>query len=147
MPNATTSRSIGPWGTAARVVVGLAFVAGALVAGVEWLDAVLGLLALPLAVGAVVLVRGLSATPVRLTGPQGHCINGALGVAAFILVPVAAPLFYGGSMLVAAARGYGGCELFALSNWLWRRDDQIACPVFHLVDGAEHRVRLQNASR
>jgi hypothetical protein len=143
----TTSRSIGAWGTAARVVVGLAFVAGALVAGVERLDAVVGLLVLPLAVGAVVLARGPSATRVRLTGPQGHCINCALGVAAFVLVPVAALLFYGGSMLVAAARGYGGCELFAVSNWLWRRDDQIACPVFHLVDVAEHRHRSRKVSR
>jgi len=147
MPNATTtSRSIGPWGTTARLVMGVALVAGALIAGVEWFDAVLGLLVLPLAVGAVVLVRGLSATPARLTGPQGHCINCVLGVAAFLLVPVAALLFYGGSMLVAAARGNGGCELFALPNWLWRRDDQIACPVFHVIDVAEHRSSRQSAS-
>ena len=43
-------------------------------------------------------------------------------------------LFYGGSMLVAAARGYGGCEVLAVSNWLLRRDDQIGCLFFAPVD-------------
>jgi hypothetical protein len=42
----------------------------------------------------------------------------------------AALLFYGASMLLAAARGYAGCEVLALSNWLLRREDQIGCPVF-----------------
>ena len=38
----------------------------------------------------------------------------------------AAVTFVGASMLLAAARGYAGCEVLAISNWLLRRDDQAA---------------------
>ena len=44
-------------------------------------------------------------------------------------------------MLVAAAYGYAGCEVLAVSNWLLRRDDQIGCAVFWPVDTMEARVR------
>jgi hypothetical protein len=141
-----TTRRIGPWGTGARFVAGAAMVTAAIVIGVDTLDALLGLLVFPLAVSALVALRGRNASPLRLTGPEGHCLNCAMIVAAFVVVPVAALLFYGTSMLVAAERGYGGCELFALSNWLWRRDDQIACPVFHPVDAAEARVGVRKES-
>jgi hypothetical protein len=30
-------------------------------------------------------------------------------------------------MLLAAARGYAGCAVVALSNWVLRRDDQVGC--------------------
>jgi hypothetical protein len=120
---------------------------GAVILGIGTLDAVFGLVAFPLAVVAFVAIRGRTATPVRLTGTEGHCINCAVGVAAFVLVPVAALLFYGSSMLVAAARGYGGCEIFAISNWLLRRDDQIACPVFHPVDRAERRAIARSSAQ
>jgi hypothetical protein len=129
----------------ARVVVGAAMLAGAVAIGISALDAVLGLLAFPFAVSAVVLLRRRDAPPVRLTGAGGCCLNCAIGAAAFIALPVAALLFYGASMLVAAVRGYAGCELFAVSNWVWRRDDQIACPVFHPVDVAEARVQQRKA--
>jgi hypothetical protein len=44
-------------------------------------------------------------------------------------------------MLLAAVRGYRGCELLAVSNWLLRRDDQIGCVVFSPVDHMEGRLR------
>ena len=53
----------------------------------------------------------------------------------------AAVVFFGASMLLAAGRGYAGCELFAVSNWLLRRDDQLGCIVFAPVDLAEARLR------
>lgn len=143
---AMTTQNVGPWGTAARIAVGSAMVVGAFASGIVTLDAVLGLIVFPLVVSVVVLLRGRKAGPVRLTGPEGHCINCALGAAAIVLVPGAALLFYGFSMLVAAARGYGGCELFALSNWLWYRNDQIACPVFHYIDRAEGRALARKVS-
>jgi hypothetical protein len=146
LTRSVTRRRIGPWGTGARAIVGAAMVVGAFIGGVERFDAGLGLLAFPLTVSAFVALRGPSATPIRLTGLEGHCLNCALIVGVFVLAPVAAFLFYGTSMLVAAARGYGGCELFALSNWLWRRDDQIACPVFHAVDLAERRALARKAA-
>jgi hypothetical protein len=147
MLSRSVTRRIGPWGTAARAAVGGAMVVGAFLIGVGTLDAVVGLVVFPLVVSGVVLLRGRNASPIRLTGPEGHCINCALIAAAFIFVPVAALLFYGISMLVAIARGYGGCELFALSNWAWGRDDQIACPVFHPVDVAERRATARAGSR
>jgi hypothetical protein len=51
----------------------------------------------------------------------------------------AALLFYGASMLLAAVRGYAGCEVLAVSNWLLRRDDQIGCLLFWPIDHAERR--------
>jgi hypothetical protein len=48
-------------------------------------------------------------------------------------------IFVGTSMLLATARGYAGCEVLAISNWLLRRDDQLGCIVFALVDLAESR--------
>jgi hypothetical protein len=142
-----TTRSIGPWGTTARVVVGAAMLVGAIILGIGTLDAVVGLVAFPLVVLAFVAIRGLYATPVRLTGTGAHCINCAVMVAAFVLLPVAALLFYGSSMLVAAARGYGGCEVFAISNSLRRRDDEIGCPVFLPIDRAERRATAQNSAQ
>ncbi len=49
----------------------------------------------------------------------------------------AALIFYGASMLLAAVRGYAGCEVLAVSNWLLRRDDQVGCVVFAPVDLVE----------
>ena len=40
-------------------------------------------------------------------------------------------------MLLAAARGYAGCEVLAASNWLLRRDDQVGCALFLPVDRGE----------
>ena len=42
-------------------------------------------------------------------------------------------------MLLAALRGYAGCEVLAMSTWLLHRDDQIGCLVFWPIDHAEHR--------
>jgi hypothetical protein len=46
-------------------------------------------------------------------------------------------IFVGGSLLLAAFRGSSGCEFLALSNWLLRRHDQIACAVFTPIDSLE----------
>ncbi len=58
---------------------------------------------------------------------------------AFSVTSDAVLLFVGGSMVLAALRGYAGCELLALSNWLLRRSDQIACAVFTPIDSVELR--------
>ena len=51
----------------------------------------------------------------------------------------AALIFYGTSMLLAALRGYAGCEVLAISNWLLGRDDQAGCLLFWPIDHAERR--------
>ena len=54
----------------------------------------------------------------------------------FALPATAGPtfVFYGTSMVLAAVRRAGGCEVTAISNVLLRRDDQIGCAPFGPID-------------
>ncbi len=138
-PTGVTERQIRFWGSAARLVVGVGMLVGAAVLGVDRVDLLLGLVAMPLVEIAVLAVRGLDARPLRLYGNAGHCINWGIGILAFSFLTEAALLFYGASILLAFVRGYAGCEICAISNWLRRRDDQIVCPIFSPIDHAEAR--------
>ncbi len=138
----TRRRMIGRWGTVARLAVGVAFVVVAFFVGMGWQYAALGLIGFPALVLVLLAFRGRVAVPLRLTGVTGHALNCGTIFLAFIVSAPAAFLFYGASMLLAAWRGYGGCEVFALSNWLMRRDDQIGCPLFSPIDAAEGRSGL-----
>jgi hypothetical protein len=148
-------RHIGAIGTTARILVGATFV-GSVLAGHltgeftpgPWL---LGLIGFPTAVLAWQWSRARRGAPrLRATGPLAVTVNIAV-VAGLYATPWYAPaasitsdaalLYYGASMLLAAARGYGGCEVLAISNWLLHRDDQIGCLVFSPVDRLEQRVR------
>ena len=140
IPMRLVERSIGMWGTLARLAVGAVLLAVAFVVGVGWDDAAIGLVGFPAAVMLALAIRGRSAAPLRFYGSAGHLINGAIVVAAFVFLTPAALLFYGASMLLAGTRGFAGCEVFALSNWLWRRDDQIACAIFSPIDAIEGRA-------
>lgn len=111
----------------------------ALVIGVNALDALLGVLVFPMIEVLALAIRGPSAGPLRLYGAGGHTLNWGVGFLALSVAPVPTLLFYGASILVAFVRGYVGCEIFAISNWLRRRDDQIVCPVFSPIDQAEAR--------
>jgi hypothetical protein len=150
-------RGIGPWGTAARIGVG-GFMVGDVIYGhvtggwrlAAWLLAVV---AFPC---AVLVLHGLLARAhpdrIVLSGPLWHVVN--IGVFLVLsLTPAYAPaleatsdaalIFYGASMLLAAARGTSCCEVAVLSNWLLRRDDEISCALFLPVDVAE-ASRIQN---
>ncbi|MFL6272831.1 MAG: hypothetical protein ACJ75A_22355 [Actinomycetes bacterium] len=48
-------------------------------------------------------------------------------------------------MWLAAARGYAGCEVLAVSNWLLRRDDQIGCAVFWPIERLERQRTARRA--
>jgi hypothetical protein len=82
----------------------------------------------------------------QATGLVGHGVNAAVFLALY-LTPLYAPaleatsdaalIFYAASMLLAAARGYAGCEVLAVSNWVLRRDDQVGCVPFAPVDHLE----------
>jgi hypothetical protein len=141
-------RSIGPLGTTARVLVG-----GLFVGSVTWghLDRgfhpsawLLGLLGFPALVVAAQWLRARrTPTPLQVTGLAAHVLSVAVFVVLYLLKPTsdAALLFYGASMWLAAVRGYAGCEVLAVSNWLLRRDDQIGCAVFWPIDQLEqHRT-------
>ena len=146
-------RAIGTAGTAARTGVGL-FCIGSVLAGeltrgfhpAAWLLA-LGVFP-ALLVAAAWLRARWRPVGLRATGPVGHALNCAV-FAALYATPWYAPglgftsdaalLFYGASMLLAAARGYAGCEVLAVSNWLLRRDDQVGCVLFAPIDALAHR--------
>jgi hypothetical protein len=151
---AKTTRDIGPFGTAARVLVGLGllYIAGGASLGswgIEWEDAIIGLIALP----ALMVALGLVAR--RYTRGSIH-FTGSLGVALNLVVIVAlianhftgggATIFYGTTLLVAAWRGQPGCEATVISNLILRRDDQIGCPTFAPIDEFEAQVRRRPAT-
>lgn len=146
-------REIGVLGTLARLGVGLWLlidVASAFTLD-QWYKPVLGLLIFPaiLMLGQWLRLRYTSA-PLRATGLVGFLVNMAILLALYLTPWYFPPLaftsdatlyFYGASMLLAAVRGYGGCEVLAVSNWLLRRDDQVGCLVFSPLDALEARLR------
>jgi hypothetical protein len=161
-PVTARPRQIGGIGTTARVVLGLVLLAygvlggrlaignGQVRSGFSPLSLALGLVALPAVLLAWQWLRSRRA-PARLqaTGPLATALN-MLVFFALALTPWYAPplsftsgaalIFYGASMLLAALRGYGGCEVLAVSNWLLRRDDQIGCMVLSPIDHLERAL-------
>lgn len=155
-------RAIGRWGTVARLVVGVVLLAD--VAFGHWASGfrptawALGLVGFPAILLAAQWRRVWSGrAPMRATGPSGHVINCAVFLALY-LTPHYAPalsvtsdaalVFYGASMLLAAARGYAGCEVLAVPNWVLRRDDQVGCMLFAPLDHVErHHASRANEPR
>lgn len=138
-------RAIGWVGTIARIVVGLALLAAGIIAGggwIAWWQLALGLVGLPAALTAAQLTRvSFTRQPLTVTGHLAACLNCAALVA---LVSVSATrdatlVFLGASLLLAALRGYSGCESLAISNWLLRRNDQVGCLLFSPLDHLEQR--------
>ena len=146
------TRRIGPAGTLVRVVVGSLMVAAAVASGAGIAEWALGALVMP---GVVVIWQKTRAMlvdpqPIRLVGPVAHVVT-----AVIFLVLVATPdyapalsvtsgaalIFFGGSMLIAAIRGYRGCEILALSNWLLGRDDQVGCVLYSPIDRLEANLK------
>ena len=148
------NRAIGPIGTGVRIILGLILFGsvfyGQLIKGpfrpLSW---VIGLLIFP-AIFIIWQYLRARRNPARLeaNGLVATVLNVVIFFA-FYFTYVYAPaidfmsdavcVFYGLSMLLAAARGYGGCESLAISNWLLKRDDQLGCLVFSPIDNAESR--------
>lgn len=141
-------RAIGPVGTYARAAAGVAAIALAFINGLAWWAVPLGLIVGPFAVtvGHAWLIRRY---PSALRGlDQGGACATALLVAPFLIIPYTSDatwLWLGASMLLAAARGYAGCEVLAISNWLLRRDDTIGCLLFTPIDQAEARWQREGS--
>ncbi len=147
-------RTIGPIGTGVRIILGLILFGsvfyGQIIKGpfrpLSW---VFGLLIFP-AIFIIWQYLRARRNPARLeaNGLVATVLNVVIFFA-FYFTYVYAPaidfmsdavlVFYGLSMLLAAIRGYGGCESLAISNWLLKRDDQLGCLVFLPVDYAESR--------
>jgi hypothetical protein len=133
-------RVIGRIGTVARTVGGLTCVVLASTIGhAGMLDVLLGVLVLPASATLLLALRGRGARPLRL-GLAGHGVTIAIILALSLVFPMATVLlFYGSTMLLAAATGNGACEVTAVSNWLRGRDDQIGCPLFAPFDALDGR--------
>ncbi len=147
-------REIGTIGTIARLVLGLILFGsvfyGHLIKGpfrpLPW---VIGLLIFPAMFTLWQYLRARR-NPARLeaNSPVATVLNVVIFFA-FYFTLLYAPsiafmsdavlIFYGLSMLVAALRGYGGCESLAISNWLLKRDDQLGCLLFLPIDYAERK--------
>jgi hypothetical protein len=137
------TRTIGPAGTLARFGVGAAVLALAMTNGIPWWEAPLGLIAIPLVVtfGHAWLIRQYPSA-LREVDMVGACAT-ALFFAPLLIIPFTRDgtlLWLGTSVLLAAWRGYAGCEVLAISNWLLERDDQIGCLLFSPLDELEARV-------
>ncbi len=131
-------RQIGPFGTVARAVAEAALLIRAGSRGPTLRDIALGLVVVPVGVATTVRIRTATAPdPIRATGISGHIANLGLIGTLFYANWTAASWFYGSSLLVAALRGYAACEMFAVSNWLYDRDDRLGCPVFFPIDQLE----------
>jgi hypothetical protein len=156
-------RQIGPLGTATRVAGGLLAIAAPLALGEIGLwELGAALLALPLiATAAAVLVAAwyrrfapdsLARKPAICSGPGCTLtvIVVAIAFALSSLTPVSMAAFWlwiGASLLLAAARGYGGCELLAFPNALTGRREQIGCIIYTPIDAAEAgRARARRPS-
>jgi hypothetical protein len=148
-------RDIGPIGTVARVILG-SILFGSVFYGhimkgpfmpLPW---VIGLIIFPAIFITWQYLRARR-NPAKLeaNGPIATIINVVIFLA-FYFTYIYAPsidfmsdavlVFYGLSMLLAALRGYAGCESLAISNWLLKRNDQLGCLVFGPVDYAEGKL-------
>ena len=138
--------------TTARATVGLsswaACCTGTLRGGWHPAAWLVGLMVFPALITALWWRARRHPTPLRVTGPLGHVVNLAVFLALYLtwwyapavdVLSDAALLFYGGSMMLAAARGCAGCEALAVSNWLLRRDDRVGRAVFGAIDVGEAR--------
>lgn len=149
-------REIGPIGTASRVAGGLIAIAVPIaLGGFGWWDAAAAFVALPLlATASVALVtatyerldpRALTRRNAICSGPA--CWLVGLVVAIYVGLTLLTPLnggvafwvWIGTSMLVAAARGYGGCEVLAIPNLITGHRDQIGCILYTPIERAEAR--------
>ncbi|TWS23883.1 hypothetical protein FK268_09480 [Tsukamurella sputi] len=136
-PLARRTREIGRWGTAARTVIGAAFVGAGIIIGPSTIDLIIAVALVPAAITLAVVLRGRDSAPLRVTGAWAMATNTLVFFAFFALTPPAAATFYGLSMLLAASRGLAACEVMAASNVILNRNDQVGCPVFAPIDRIE----------
>lgn len=146
-----SGRGIGPIGALTRITFGAGLALWGLFAEGSFLRIpARSVVFLTAGVGALVLVqlvmRAVDAPPLRATGALGHVVSIVIYIALVTIEPTrqAALLFYGASLVVAGARGYAGCEVTALTNWLLRRDDQVGCVVLGPIDALERSVSVRS---
>jgi len=146
-------RQIGIIGTMARLIVGTWLVGSALYGHIvrgplKPLPWVVGLVIIP-AIFIIWQWTRARRNPSRLTanGPIASTTNIIVFFYFWLWAPSsisfmsdAVVIFYGVSMLIAAIRGYAGCESLAISNWLLKRDDQLGCLFFSPIDFVDRKI-------
>ena len=151
----TSGRSIGRTGTVARIVAGLAFLELGILGLpplhlLAWWQILIGFIGLPAPATLMQLARSaLTRERLRQTGGAATMIN-CIVLTGLLIIPRTRGItfiFLGEAMLLAALRGYGGCETLAFSNWLLRRDDQIGCILFTPIDHLEIQMGRERRSR
>jgi hypothetical protein len=130
---------------------------GRLRSHVEVLALILGVIAFPAVLLGLQWLRVRHApAQLQATGPVATVLNiliffalvsTPLYVPQLSLLGYAAFVFYGASMLVAAVRGYAGCEVLAASNWILVRNDQVGCLFLGPIDSAERRLRMAGGTK
>ena len=149
----TTKREIGQIGTIARIILGVILVyfgfnspIGDIVSPNQiefltsyWDDMIIGLILFPAILIIWQLTKGkFNPQQVRATGIMGTLLNTVVTIILFNTPLHHAMWFYlGFSLLVAALRGYGGCEVLAIANWVTGRNDQVGCVILSPIDALE----------
>ena len=148
--NKKSSRAIGIVGTIARLILGVIFLSPLSHRQFQWYELLAGLIGVPLIILVIQRIRLIwDESPLQATGFTAFILNMVVFLALY-LTPVYFPpigftsdivlIFYGASMLLAAANGYAGCEVTAISNWILGRDDQVGCVIFSPIDAVEARL-------
>jgi hypothetical protein len=150
-------RAIGPAGTLARAALGATLLASVIAGQAArgwhpdtWLLGLIGLPSIPL----LLLWLRARRRPSRLValGPLGHLLTLLAFLSLYLtfwyapalrVTSDAALIFFGGSLVLAALRGDGGCEVLSATNWLLRRDDRLGCILFAPLDRLERRDRTR----
>ena len=155
-PRYRWGRRIGPWGTTSRLVAGAAAVAWGLAvpheqplfdlpgAGSRLWGSALGIVVLPALLTLAVALRGRSAPPLRLGHGYALVVTVVVLLIAQVL-PVAILVGIGGTLLLLAVRGRGGCELMTVPNLVLRRRDYLVCLPFTPIDTWERARRGQGS--
>ena len=156
----TRGRQIGPIGTFARIIGGLAAIAVPIaLSGITWWDVGGALVVLPLTAMLAAVAIDAAYRRYGANGPGGGGTEAWIrsAVVLGVVLGIGAPLtfispmdgtaiwiFIGLSLLVAARRGDGACEAVAIPNALAGRRDPIGCVIYAPIDVIEAAPRPRN---
>lgn len=159
------ARTLGPIGTAARVIAGSVLILVPIAShGLARWDAFAALIVLPAL--SVALDRLVAAGVTRLAKVTGRLASDVtrtwtVHLSALVVILASATtltyvtpidagaiwLFLGVSLLVAGVRGDAGCEAVAIPNAIFRRRERTGCVAFLLVDSLEGRLGARAQQR